>query len=266
MTTHVLEVRDGSIAYDDTGGDDPLVVLLPGAGDVRSEYRFLAPRLAAGRARVVTADLRGHGGSSAAWPSYGMRESAADLVALLEHLDAGPATVVATSFAPTAAIWAATDRPELVDRLVLISAHLDAPPAFQAALLRLAMRGPLTGRLWAGQYRGWHPDAPPADLDEHAASLAAMLSDPDRRRAARETLTAHRDGLDERLARLDVPTLVVMGGGDSHFPDATAEAASIAARTGGTAHVVEGAGHYPHVEHPDRVASAITSFLAGTAT
>ena len=57
-----------------------------------------------------------------------MIETASDLVALLEHLDAGPATVVATSFAPTAALWAAADHPDLVDRLVLISAHLDAAP------------------------------------------------------------------------------------------------------------------------------------------
>ncbi|MFO7549180.1 MAG: hypothetical protein R6X29_09975, partial [Acidimicrobiia bacterium] len=58
------------LAHDDSGGDGPLVVLLPGAGDLRSEHRFLAPPLVAAGYRVVTADLPGHGESPTA-TSYG---------------------------------------------------------------------------------------------------------------------------------------------------------------------------------------------------
>ena len=107
------------------------------------------PTLVAGGARVVTVDLRGHGDSSADWPGYGMAETAADLMALLDHLDAGPAAVVATSFAPAAALWAAADRPDLIGRLVLISAHLDAAPIWQRIPLSLcceAARGQALGR------------------------------------------------------------------------------------------------------------------------
>jgi pimeloyl-ACP methyl ester carboxylesterase len=75
-------------------------------------------------------------------------------------------------------------------------------------------------------------------------------------------LTAHRDGLDERIRRVRVPTLVVMGGADSHFKDPAAEGASIAAATGGTSQVVADAGHYPHVEFPSQVATAIADLLA----
>ena len=38
MTTQRLELTDGVIAFDDSGGDGPLVVMLPGAGDVRAEH------------------------------------------------------------------------------------------------------------------------------------------------------------------------------------------------------------------------------------
>ena len=266
MTTQQLDSVEGKLAYDDTGGTGPLVVMLPGAGDVRAEYRFIAPRLAKGGARVVTADLRGHGDSSADWPRYGVAESAADLIVLLEHLDAGPATVVATSFAPAAALWAAADRPELFVRLVLISSHLDAAPAWQSATLKLMMRGPFAGKLWAGQFRKWHPGAPPRDLDEQAAALTAMMADPHRRRAVRDTLTAHRDGLAERVDRVDLPTLVVMGGADSHFKDPGSEGRSIADGTGGALRVIPGAGHYPHVEYPELVAAAIADFMAATSS
>jgi pimeloyl-ACP methyl ester carboxylesterase len=264
MTTQQLEVAGGTIAFDDSGGDAPLVVMLPGAGDVRNEYRCVAPDLEAGGARVVTMDLRGHGDSSPDWPGYGMADTAADLVALLDHLDVGPATVVATSFAPAAALWAAADRPDLIGRLVLISAHLEAAPNWQRIPLRLMLRAPFAGKLWAGQFRKWHPAAPPADLDEKAAALAAMMADPRRRKAVRETLTAHRNGLAARIDRVEVPTLVVMGGADSHFKDPAAEGASIAEATGGKLQVVPDAGHYPHVEFPGQVVAAIADFLAET--
>lgn len=35
----------GRIAYDDSGGDGPLVVCVPGAGDLRATYRFLTALL-----------------------------------------------------------------------------------------------------------------------------------------------------------------------------------------------------------------------------
>lgn len=266
MDTQQLSLDGGTIAYDDTGGDGPLLVMLPGAGDVRDEYRFLAPALAAKGARVVTADLRGHGESSTGWPTYGMVETAADLVALLDHLEADSATVVATSFAPTAALWAAAEHPALIGRLVLVSAHLEAAPIWQRIPLSLMLHGPLAGKLWASQFRKWHPGAPPADLEKQATRLSQMLSDRKRRRAARETLVAHRDGLDKRIEQVNTPTLVVMGGADSHFKDPTAEGESIATQTRGALHVVRTAGHYPHVEFPDDVAGAVWDFLAAEPT
>lgn len=265
MTAEMLQRPLGAIAYDDTGGSGRLVVMLPGAGDIRTEYRFVAPELAKAGARIVTMDLRGHGASSADWPSYGITDTAADLVALLEHLDAGPATVVGTSFSPTAALWAAAEHPTLIDRLVLISAHLHDPPQWQNMLLDLMMRGPLAGRIWAGQYRKWHPGAPPEDLAAHAARLADMMTDPHRRRAVRRTLVARRDGLDERIDRVNLSTLVIMGGADSHFHDPRTEGEQIAARTNGSLVIIPDAGHYPQAEYPKHVVTAISDFIAGDA-
>src|SRR5574340_1604387 len=44
MATQFLHVKDGTLAYDDTGAG-PLVICVPGMGDLRGEYRFLAPKL-----------------------------------------------------------------------------------------------------------------------------------------------------------------------------------------------------------------------------
>ena len=266
MTTHRLEVDGGTITIDDMGGEGPVMIMLPGAGDIRSEYRFLAPLISAAGWRVVTMDLRGHGDSSPDWPSYRVADTASDLVQVLDHLGAGPATVVATSFAPAAALWAAAERPDLIDRLVLIAAHLETSRAHERLLLSLAMRGPIAAKIWAGQFQKWHPGAPPADLTDHTDKLATMLADPRRRRAVRETLIARRDGLDERMAAVDASVLVVMGADDSHFKDPVAEADSIAEHTGGRVVLVPDAGHYPHVEFPDAVADAVLAFAGDTAS
>ena len=63
-STLLLARPEGRIGYDVTG-DGPLVVCLPGMGELRSSYRFTVPALAAGGFRVATMDLRGHGDSDA---------------------------------------------------------------------------------------------------------------------------------------------------------------------------------------------------------
>lgn len=260
--TVTLTTTEGVLAYDDTGGDGDLLLLLPGAGDVRSEHRFLAPLLAAEGYRVVTADLRGHGDTSPAWEEYGLAATSRDILALIHHLDAGPATVVACSFAPAAALWAAAETPETVDAIVAISPHLTAGgSAVQKLALELAMRGPWAPGLWSRLYRSWYKGHTPDDLDTEIRRLRQMLGSSDRRRAARETLVASRDGLADRIARLDLPVLTVFGCADDHFPDPEAEAREVAGATHGRYVMVDGAGHYPHVEQPRVVAEAVAGFV-----
>src|SRR5258705_11185122 len=88
-STRYLEVPGGRLAYDDTG-TGPLVVCLPGLGDLRASYRFLAPRLVAAGYRVVTMDLRGLGESSTGWADYHGPPGARDLVRPLHRLHPGP--------------------------------------------------------------------------------------------------------------------------------------------------------------------------------
>jgi pimeloyl-ACP methyl ester carboxylesterase len=262
MTTK-LTTPEGDLAFDDSGRTGQLMVLLPGAGDVRSEHRFLAPLLQAQGLRVVTADLRGHGESSPAWDAYGLAATSRDILALVRHLDAGPAIIVANSFAPSAALWAAAEAPGDIKAVVAISPHLtDGGSPLVTLALRAAMSGPWAGALWSRFYRSWYKGSIPHDLDEQAALLEAMLRDRDRRRAARATLVASRAGLAERIAGLDLPVLAVFGTADDHFPEPEEEARQVAAATRGRYVMVDGAGHYPHVEQPDVVAGAIASFLA----
>jgi len=251
-------------AYDDSGGDGPLVLLLPGAGDLRSEHRFLAPELVARGYRVVSADLPGHGESPPA-ARYGVSETAAAITALIDHLGGGPAVVIGCSFAPAAAVWAVSDAPASIRGLVLISPHLtgdhSATGRLQRIAIKAAMAGPWAGALWKRLLRSWYTGRVPDDFDAELERVGAMLATPAGRRAVRDTVVASREGMAAKIKAVHCPALVVFGTADDHFTDPRAEASAIAAQLGAESVLVEDAGHYPHVERSDVVAPAVIAFL-----
>jgi pimeloyl-ACP methyl ester carboxylesterase len=102
--TRYLEVEGGRVAYDDLGGDGLLVLGIPGLGDLRSEYRFVRPALKQAGYRVVTMDVRGHGGSSTQWVDYSAHAVGRDALALIAHLTEGPAVILGNSFAAGSAM------------------------------------------------------------------------------------------------------------------------------------------------------------------
>lgn len=268
MTTRFHTRPEGRIAYDDTGSG-PLVVCVAGMGDLRREYRFLAPQLVAAGFRVVTLDLRGHGDSDATFTDVERPTVGEDVRALVAELDAGPAHLIGCSFGAAAVVWAAAEAPEQVVTVTLIAPFVrDLPtPAYQRLGLRLLLARPWGARAWAMWFRKLHVKSLPADFDAHVKALRANLSDPRRLAAVRGMALASSAAIDPRLDDLRAPTTVVMGTADPDFPDPVAEATAIAERTGGSVVPVEGAGHYPHVEDPAATGAAILSFLgAQTAT
>jgi pimeloyl-ACP methyl ester carboxylesterase len=108
---HYLTVSGGRLAYDDTGGPEVLVIATPSMGDLRGEYRQVAPILARSGYRVVTLDVRGQGQSSAPWNDYSAHATGRDVLTLIEHPGADPAVLIGTSFTAGSALWARTTPP-----------------------------------------------------------------------------------------------------------------------------------------------------------
>lgn len=262
--TCFLDRPEGRLAFDDAG-TGPLVVCVPGMGDLRSEYRFLRDQLLAAGHRVVTVDLRGHGESDTTFTDHTRPTVGDDVVALLVHLDAGPAHLVGTSFGAAAVVWAAAEAPERVASITLVGPFVrDVPvPAAQAALLRLALRRPWGVRFWTWWFGSkLFPGSTPADHDAHVASLRTNLAEPGRLEAVSAMARAGCEHVDPRLDEITAPTLVVMGDADPDFADPAAEAEAIVARTGGQVVMVPGSGHYPHVDAADVAGPAIARHLA----
>ena len=265
--THYVARPGGRIAYD-VAGEGPLVVCVPGMGDVRAVYRFLAPALVEAGFRVATMDLRGHGDSDTTFEAYDDVAAATDLLALVDELGGGPAVLVGNSMGAGAAAWAAAESPEKVRALVLIGPFVRNAPVGRAAAIafRLMLLRPWGAAAWNAWYAKLYPGRKPADLQTHRARIRAALRRPGGWNAfARTTHTTHAP-VEARLGSVAAPTLVVMGDADPDFKDAPAEAAWIAETLHGRALIVPGSGHYPHAEYPEIVAPAVVEFLRGEAS
>jgi len=255
-----LDRPEGRIAYD-AAGAGPLVVCVPGMGELRSMYRRTTPALAAAGYRVLTMDLRGHGDSDATFTSYDDVAAGSDVLALIEQLG-GPAVVVGNSMGAGAAAWAAAERPDLVTGLVLVGAFVRNPPMNPLVTLafRAMMAGPWAPRVWASYLPKLYPGRRPEDFAEHTGAIVASMRRPGHARAfSRTTRTTHAP-VEARLGEVTAPVLVVMGDRDPDFADAAAEGRWIADRLDGDLLLVPGAGHYPHVEEPQLVNPAIVAF------
>ncbi|MGY5882632.1 alpha/beta fold hydrolase [Modestobacter lacusdianchii] len=273
MTEH-LTVDGGTLAYEVTGDAGDLVVLAHGMGDSREAYRFLAPALVAAGYRVAAVDLRGCGESSVGWPSYTRTDIAGDLLALVEHLG-GPAVLVGHSISGGAVTIAAAQAPALVTAVVELAPFTRRQQIrlgdLRVARFRRGMRHLLGTALLGstGQWRRYlevaYPGPKPADWDARLDRIEAMLREPGRMAAVQQMGKGTPADAGERLADVRCPVLVVQGSLDPDWasPQAEGEAIVAALPAGlGRLAVVDGAGHYPHVQFPDQVSALVLPFLA----
>lgn len=261
-SNRTLNRPEGRIAYG-VAGNGPLVILVPGMGDLRSTYRFIAPALQAAGYRVASTDLRGQGDSDTTFTSYGATDTAGDVLALIDELG-GPAVVVGNSMGAGAATWAAAERPDLVAGVVLVGPFVRNPKvsAFSRVMLRVAMAPPWAALCWKSYLPRLYAGHKPADLDAYLRKVHQSLKRPGYAKAFSRTTRTDHAPVQARLGDVRARTLVVMGERDPDFPDPRAEADWIAHTLHGSVVMVADAGHYPQSQQPDVVTTAIVSFLA----
>ncbi len=275
MTISHLQRPEGRIAWTSKGSGS-LVVLIPGMGDNRSTWRELVGPLAESH-QVVTMDLRGHGDSDATFTRQGDEVTAQDAIALVEHLDHGPAVLISSSMGASSAVWAAAERPELVAGLVLISPFLVVPrPSWAARTMmhttyRLLFARPWGAAVWARYYAGPLSKGRQADWQSaHVATLRAELSRPGRLRSLRQLMVQlDHSGVAERAVRVaaaGVPSLVVIGERDPDYRDPVAELARAETVLGAQGLLVADTAHYPQHQAPDVVVPAVLELLGRIAS
>lgn len=265
-TTRYITRPEGRIAYD-VQGTGPLVVLVPGMGDLRAAYRFLTPELVAAGYTVATTDLRGHGDSDTTFSSYGDPETASDVEALIDELG-GRAVIGGNSLAAGAAVIVAAEHPEKVAGLVLLGPFVRNPPAsaFQAWMFRTMMAPLWVASMWKAYMPTLYKGTKPTDFEEYRSTVIASLKRPGYGRAfSLTTSQLTHEPAEARLGDVTAPAIVIMGENDPDFKDPAGEAAWIGEKLNAQVVMVPEAGHYPQSQRPEVTAPAVLRFLATAA-
>jgi pimeloyl-ACP methyl ester carboxylesterase len=253
------------------GGDGPPLLLVHGLGGMASNWRLVAPVLAAGR-RVIVPELPGHGGSGRLRGASSLDPFADAMLAVAEAESAVPAPWVGHSLGGLVALRAAGRRPEAVTGVVLAAAAGISSSSrvgeATVTLLGVLRPGRLAGRHreWVSRSRlgrtltfGWWGVADPAALDP--AMAEAFLAGPPQHT---DTLTAGRAlvATDPRgdLDRVRCPCLCLWGANDNWVP--LQDGMEYARRLRAPLRVIADCGHLAIGERPDVVTRAIREFLA----
>ena len=261
MATQYLQLMDRKIAYDVTGSG-PLVVCVPGMGDLRSEYRYLVPQLVFGGFQAATMDVRGHGESSPAWQDYSVAGVGSDILALIRELDGKPAVLIGNSMAAGAAVWAAAEAPDLVSALVLIGPAVHGEVGWPVRLiLKAFLTRPWGPSAWIWYYSRLFPSRKPADWIDYTAALKSNLAEPGRLKALLKMMSASKAASADRLSQVNKPVLTIMGSKDPDFKNPQSESDWVTAQLNGISKMIDGAGHYPHTEMPEITGPEVVAFL-----
>jgi pimeloyl-ACP methyl ester carboxylesterase len=253
---------EGRLSYT-VSGDGPLVVAVPGMGDLRGTWRDVVPPLVEAGFRVAVLDLRGHGDADTTFTTHGDPATASDILALIDELG-GPALVIGNSMAGSSAVIAAAERPDAVAGLALVSPFLRGGPA--GAALRLMYRTlfarPWGAAMWAMYYRSTLSKGAQAPwLGEHVASIRSSMREPGRLRSLLDlTLALDHDLVTPRVAEVVAPALILVGAIDPDYRDPAAELAWMGEQLHAETVLVEGAAHYAQHQRPDVVVPRVIAF------
>ena len=270
QTSHATDMRylarpEGRLSYT-VSGDGPLVVAVPGMGDLRGTWRDIVPPLVDAGFRVAVMDLRGHGDADTTFVTHGDLATASDILALIDELG-GPALVIGNSMAGSSAVIAAADRPDAVAGLALVSPFLRGGPG--GAALRLMFRAlfarPWGAAMWATYYRSsLSKGSKAAWLGEHVAAIRSSMREPGRLRSLLDlTLSLDHDAVTPRVAEVVAPTLIIVGAGDPDYRDPAGELAWMGEQLHAETVLVDAAAHYAQHQRADVVAPRVLAFAGG---
>jgi pimeloyl-ACP methyl ester carboxylesterase len=261
-----LEVRGGPLAVLDAVPADPTgtVVLVPGFTGSKEDFVFLLEPLAAAGLRAVAVDQRGqHDSPGPPDPAaYSVAALAADLLALVDALDAGPVHLVGHSFGGLVSRAAVLDDPDSFRSLVLMGsgpAALSGPRADTLPFMKAILEEGGLHAVWEASQA--LPSAKPQPPEVLAFLKKRFLAhEPAALHGMGDALVSEPDRVDE-LGTVDLPLLVVYGEADDawlpHLQD------DMARRLGAGVVVVPGSVHSPAAENPTFTAETLIRFFQG---
>jgi pimeloyl-ACP methyl ester carboxylesterase len=259
-------------------GQGPAVLLIHGIAGSARTWDEVLPLLARDHT-VIAPDLVGHGDSAKPAGDYSLGAHASALRDLLSVLDLERVTVVGQSFGGGVAMQFSYQFPESCDRLVLVGSgglgrevswvlRMLTLPGLEYALPVLFpsfvrdIGNDLIGLFHRAGFRN-------ARAIESWRAYAS-LTESENRMAFVRTLRSVVDPGGQSVNAMDriyltarMPTLIVWGDRDTIIPVSHAHAAH-EAMAGSRLEIMEGAGHFCHVEDPRRFVEILSDFMHTT--
>jgi pimeloyl-ACP methyl ester carboxylesterase len=273
-----IELHGHRVAYR-AAGEGPVLLLVHGITSTSATWERVAPALAR-RFTVIAPDLMGHGGSAKPRGDYSLGAYASGVRDLLIALGHERATFVGHSLGGGVAMQLAYQFPERCERLVLIDSgglgsdlnvllRLATLPGAELVLPVLASERLLGAGRSLGRFFGRLGLRVRTDIAEMARGHAS-LGQRDARAAFVHTLRTIVDPIGQRVSATDrlylaeeVPFLIVWGKRDSIIPVSHAHAVHERVPAS-RLEIFETAGHFPHVDEPQRFIEVLTDFVDDT--
>jgi pimeloyl-ACP methyl ester carboxylesterase len=260
------------------GGTGEKILLIHGLAGSSKTWDDVIP-LVTPHADVIAIDLLGHGESAKPTGDYSLGAFASGLRDFLSILGVDSVTIVGHSFGGGVAMQLAYQHPHLVDRLVLVgSGGLGREVSWLLRLLTLpgaeyvmpfAFPKPVVDRATdvgrqLGRRNIRHPRL--AEMWRAYSSLAGATNRKAFVRTMRGVIepTGQTVNASDRLYLAShVPTMIVWGDQDGMIPVTHAHAAHALIPTS-RLEILDGVGHFPHVEQPETFADLLIDFLQTT--
>lgn len=265
-----VPVKGGRLAFEHAGGSRVPLVVVHGFMGSRLDFVDVRVQLARHR-RVLFLDHRGHGESSWGGGPYTISGLMRDLEEALDHLGEEEVDLLGHSMGGMVALRWALSRPGRVRSLVLSSTTAGS----------FGIEGipePSGGPRWLFEAKGRIREqlgrdgvarmAESLDVSEPVRARFAWLHRLSHRRVDPEAAwSLARDmgtltSVEEDLDQLKVPTLVMCGDADADADFVEPSRALYDRIPDAKFELIEGAGHFPHVERPEAWCRAVEAHLA----
>jgi pimeloyl-ACP methyl ester carboxylesterase len=180
LTSSILKTTSGQVEIY-SGGNGPLVVLLPSLGRGAADFTELGEMLIERGYRVAAPEPRGIGKSKGPLEGISFHDLAADVAAVI-RAGGGKAAVAGHAFGQKVGRTVAMDHPDLVRCVIMLAGAGRAiiPPDVRAAIMRsgdltlsdaervealkIAFFAAGNDPVAAGWLKGWHPEIKKAQL------------------------------------------------------------------------------------------------------
>lgn len=240
--------------------DAPPVLFVHGNGP---NCRQFAPQFStlADRYRLIAPSLRGHGGSdrpeTPTIEDFSIARLAADVVAVLDHLEVGRAHLVGNSLGGLIGFELATTRP---DRLTTLTTFGTTAELHSGAALVWTVRA--TTRVLGAKGAGRLVAMSASDRDV-GRTIAALMAEADSRALGLVSQNIANYDYTRGLRDSTVPWLLLRGSLDRSINRTLGSTlAVIEGREDASLVDLEGAGHFANLEHPQAFDTALERFIS----